>query len=354
MGKRRKIGFLARVLMYVAAGLLFLSYFSVLINPKYGWVLAFTGLLFIPLLLLNVLFLLWGIKRRSATLLIPLVACLPSLLFIGEYVRIGGKQETAAEPSVKVISYNVGRFEPGRRKGLDTRQACMDSVFRFLKGQDADVICLQEFYLSDNSKNIDKLLLKYFPGYSNVHYTYLGKKSEYGNVTLSRLPLAGKGSVRFDESANLAIYSDLSLGGKTVRVYNCHLQSYNIPLLRLVKSLGRDKELLKETGEKMKISALRRPSQVEKILNSFKDCPYEVMVCGDFNDTPLSYTYYKLSKGRKDSFEEAGRGFAATYSVLWPLLRIDYVLYPSFMKAVSHKSPHKKYSDHYPVIVEFK
>ena len=77
------------------------------------------------------------------------------------------------------------------------------------------------------------------------------------------------------------------------------------------------------------------------------------LVAGDFNDTPLSYTYFRLIRGRKDSFMRAGKGFGATYSALWPLLRLDYVLYPGELKAVSHKIEKVNYSDHYPVIVQF-
>ncbi|HAY18678.1 MAG TPA: hypothetical protein DCY24_05705, partial [Rikenellaceae bacterium] len=60
----------------------------------------------------------------------------------------------------------------------------------------------------------------------------------------------------------------------------------------------------------------------------------------------MSHTYNRLKKGRKDSFVEAGKGFGATYSFLWPFIRIDYILYPSHFSAVSHTVPHVRYSDH--------
>ena len=66
----------------------------------------------------------------------------------------------------------------------------------------------------------------------------------------------------------------------------------------------------------------------------------------------MSYTYYRLSKGRDDSFRKAGEWFGATFSFLWPLLRIDYVLYPEEFRAISHRTPHRPYSDHYPVVTE--
>jgi endonuclease/exonuclease/phosphatase family metal-dependent hydrolase len=88
------------------------------------------------------------------------------------------------------------------------------------------------------------------------------------------------------------------------------------------------------------------------VLGHISDSPVEAFVCGDFNDTPMSYTYYKLSRGRDDSFRKAGEWFGATFSFFWPLLRIDYVLCPEKFRALSHRTPHKPYSDHYPVVTE--
>ena len=99
----------------------------------------------------------------------------------------------------------------------------------------------------------------------------------------------------------------------------------------------------------MRRSIVRRPRQVEQVLKDIENCRENVIVAGDFNDTPMSYTYFRLCRGRKDSFEEAGSGIGATYSRLRPFLRIDYVLFPDIYNAVSHKVEHKKYSDHYPV-----
>jgi endonuclease/exonuclease/phosphatase family metal-dependent hydrolase len=59
-----------------------------------------------------------------------------------------------------------------------------------------------------------------------------------------------------------------------------------------------------------------------------------------------------MTRDRKDAFIEAGKGFGATYSLLWPMLRIDYVLLPENCRALSHQIPRLPFSDHYPVITE--
>ena len=100
----------------------------------------------------------------------------------------------------------------------------------------------------------------------------------------------------------------------------------------------------------MKKSITRRPKQVDKVFSDIENCPVEAFVCGDFNDNPMSYSYYRLTRGRKDSFVEAGEGFGATFARMWPLLRIDYILLPDRFNALEHKCPRIGFSDHYPVI----
>lgn len=230
---------------------------------------------------------------------------------------------------------------------------CADSVVKFIMAADADIVCLQEVNLP-GEYDVARFFEKRFPGYNIGYFMFVTKKGSYGNVTLSKFPIEGKGRLTFDKSSNLAIFTDLKIGeGSSLRVYNCHFESYNISLARLKKSVEeKDGEMMWATEEKMKKSIRRRPEQVDKVMSDIEDCTLEAIVTGDFNDNPMSYTYNRLKKGRDDSFVEAGKGFGATYSFLWPFIRIDYILYPSHFTAVSHSVPRVRYSDHYPVIAE--
>jgi endonuclease/exonuclease/phosphatase family metal-dependent hydrolase len=139
--------------------------------------------------------------------------------------------------------------------------------------------------------------------------------------------------------------------GRRFRVYNCHFESYNVSLPGILRGLlHADKAVVSAAGTKMKRSITRRPRQVDKVFLDIENCPIEAFVCGDFNDNPMSYSYYRMTRGRKDSFVEAGEGFGATFAGMWPLLRIDYVLLPDRFKALDHQTPRLKYSDHYPVV----
>ena len=104
----------------------------------------------------------------------------------------------------------------------------------------------------------------------------------------------------------------------------------------------------------MRSSITRRPKQVDIVLEDIRNSPVESIVTGDFNDTPMSYTYQQLKKGKKDSFVEAGKGLGGTYSGLWPFIRIDYVLLPGSCKVQYHKVVRKPFSDHYPIVTRLK
>ncbi len=349
--KNRLFGFTSRVLMLIVAALLALSYLSIVINPAKVWVLSIFGILFVPLMTVNVILLLWAIKRKSKSFLIPLFFLIPSFFFIGRYVQLNSDEALdapAAENTVKVLSWNVGRFA---MHGAD-RKECIDSVFTFIKEQDADIICLQEFHVRDASRVKEYLETK-LADYGSEYYLFTEKGGHCGNLTLSRLPVQGKGKIKFEESANLAIYTDYKVGDRSFRVYNCHFESYNVSFTGLIRAVARrDSVVMAQTGTKVKRSITRRPKQVDMVFKDIENCPVEAFVCGDFNDNPMSYTYYRMTRGRKDSFVEAGNGFGATYSLLWPMLRIDYVLCPERCRTLIHETPRIPFSDHYPVIAE--
>lgn len=356
MARNRFFGLTSRVLMLIVAGLLILSYASIVVNPAKVWFISLIGIFFIPLSALNILLLLWAVKRKSKSFVIPLLAIMPAFFFVGRYIRIDSEEDEIARMShtgntLKVVSYNVGRFALDQGE-FSSRSDCADSVFAFILEQDPDIICLQEFHMAD-ADNIRSLLRKRMSDYHAEYYMFPTGSGAFGNVTLSRIPVKGKGVIKFEESANLAIYTDYDLDGRKFRVYNCHFESYNISMSGLLKAMvSRDRAVFSETGNKMKASITRRPKQVDKVFSNIEDCPVDAFVCGDFNDNPMSYTYYRMTRGRKDAFMEAGDGFGATYASLWPVLRIDYILFPEKFKAVSHDIPRVPYSDHYPVITE--
>ena len=329
----------------VAAVLLVLAYLSVVVDPAKAWFFTLFGLLYPLVLPLTLVLFIWALVRRSRMRGVLLLALLPSLLFAGRYLQLR-RHAAEEEGPLKVISYNVGLFAHGPA-GTD-RLVLADSVSRWLRAQDADIICLQEFHLPQN-QSVDVWLHRHFPGYHAEYYVFTGRTGQFGNVTLSRRRITDKDKINFEHSTNLALWTDVRLDSTTLRIYNCHFESYNISLSNLVKKDG----AVEETERKMRRSITERPKQVAEVLRDVDRAPVRSVVLGDFNDNPLSYTYFRLLHGRKDSFVAAGRGFGATYRSLWPLLRIDYILYPPPLEAVSYTMPSVPYSDHNPIIATY-
>lgn len=347
--KKKKRHWLSRLsfgsVSLVMSVLLVLAYLSMIVDPAKAWFFTLFGLLYPLVLPLTLVLFVWALLRRSRTRLLLAVALLPSLFFAGRYVQLSGPKNPP-EPTLKVVSYNVGLFAHGPA-GAD-RLALADSVARYLRGLDADIICLQEVYIP-SGLSMETWLRTRFPGYRTEYYGLNWGKGRAGNVTLSRLPVSARGKHDFAHSTNLALWTDVRLDSATVRVYNCHFESYNISLSGLVKRDG----AVEETERKMRRSITGRPRQVAEVLSGIDAAPVQALVAGDFNDGPLSYTYFRLKRGRQDSFVRAGKGFGATYSTLWPLLRLDYLLVPSGLDAVSYTVDRVRWSDHYPVIATY-
>ena len=370
MSRNLFFGITSRVLMLIAASLTFLSIASMFVNPARFWIASVLGLLFVPLTILDFILLIWACKRKSKSFVIPLAALLPSVFFLGLYVRIPlnfndtGAAEAQVEvnqvkasrrkgDTLKVISYNVGRFRLFDEDcNVADASACVDSICDFIRRESPDIVCLQEVYMKQ-SQTVRNLILPKLWGYNAEYYFFKTAKGYSGNLTLSRYPVMGKGKIKFDESTNLALYTDYGIMGRQFRIYNCHFESYNISFTGIVRSLFEpDSDVLVQTGGKMKRSMTRRPKQVDKVFSHIEDCQMESFVCGDFNDNPMSYTYYRMSRDRKDAFVDAGRWFGATFSLLWPMLRIDYILYPDKYEAEEYAVPHIGFSDHYPVVTK--
>ncbi|WP_347396275.1 endonuclease/exonuclease/phosphatase family protein [Parabacteroides leei] len=72
----------------------------------------------------------------------------------------------------------------------------------------------------------------------------------------------------------------------------------------------------------MKSNYRKRAEQADMIHAEIKCSPYPVLVCGDFNDTPASYTYHRVRKDLVDGFRDCGSGYQYTFRQLYNLIVI--------------------------------
>ena len=84
-------------------------------------------------------------------------------------------------------------------------------------------------------------------------------------------------------------------------------------------------------------------------MNEVKKSPYKTILCGDFNDTPVSYCYNRIENELIDAFIESSSGIGSTYIGKFPFNRIDYIFYSNKLQSKEFKTHNIKYSDHKPI-----
>ena len=339
-----------------------LSLVSSWISPVKFWYAALLGLAFPYLFLINFLLIVSYILRKKIFFVVPLIAFIITVNHIPLLLQLDGNngapEDTSPEDRIKVVSFNVRVFDLYNwTRNIDTRER----IFSFLEYEEPDVLCIQEFYSSDKPgyDNLGLLRSRLDMKYHQVEYPITVRGNEYwGIVTLSKYPVVNKGVIYFDEKrGNVCIYTDIDTGKDTIRFYNTHLQSirFNTEDYKFLENLGADEQGQKPVKRtraiisRLKNAYVKRSHQAELISSHVNESPYPSVICGDFNDTPISYCYRTLSSGMNDAFRESGSGIGSTYRGPIPALRIDYILHSKGIRSWDFNIHREKLSDHYPV-----
>jgi endonuclease/exonuclease/phosphatase family metal-dependent hydrolase len=111
----------------------------------------------------------------------------------------------------------------------------------------------------------------------------------------------------------------------------------------------KDIKEMREIASKLKSAFQTRAGQVREIKNIIDKTPYRVIICGDFNDTPVSYSYQKLRGDFNDAFVSSGSGFGRTYIGKLPSFRIDNIFHSDNFKSYNFQAYDFRASDHLPV-----
>ncbi len=346
------------VLNVVAAVLLLLGAFSPNVNPSV-WVLpAYMGLVFPVIFLINFCFLLfWALVRQSwffFALAVLLLTYFPARNTFGFSAGRHTLPETS-EKKITVLSYNtmsLGKYAK-HTEGKDTNR-----VLDYIVKQDADVVCLQEFAVSRSDKHltwqdVSDCLSKY--PYRHVSYRINNAARQVGVATFSKYPIVNKEMLVFESTYNIVQYSDIVINGDTVRFFNNHLESN-----RLTKDIAEPTEnalapnfissYAGRVGSKLAVAYRTRAKQADLVAQEISQSPHKVVVCGDFNDVPVSYTYKTIRGHLEDAFVNnhfCSLGYSFEES--WLRVRIDYILYDPSMSSARFAVDKVKYSDHYPI-----
>jgi endonuclease/exonuclease/phosphatase family metal-dependent hydrolase len=353
--------------IFAMLGLL-LSYFSPFVHPKTVWFLPFFGLLYPVFIIINLcLLVLFALFRSKWSFVLLFIILIGGKLHFRQFALSGPEKNEPDKTAFTVMSYNVRLFDL-YNWSVDSSNKNRHSIFNFLDEKQPDIVCFQEFYHQDKSLTFptrDSLIdilhtVDYHERYS---YKIKGRRN-FGIAILSKFPLIAKGEVPLqlasgNSNDNYCIFVDVVHFKDTFRVYNVHLQSIKIQSdeFTYIDPEGRvaiDKSAaIENVVTKLRKAYPMRADQAELVINHAKESPFPVIICGDFNDTPLSYTYQEFQKEYKDAFRELSSGIGPTYAGKIPAGRIDYIFYGKGLKGWKFDLQDRTWSDHRAIWCRF-
>lgn len=350
------------LLTVVTAVTVTLTYIAPHVSPASVWIFSILGLVapvtYLATLLLALYWVVrWRWMRASVMLVLVFVGLFSVTLFYKpEFKRVYNEPTYGERGVIKFMTYNVRNFY-----GEDGQNSAPD-VLRLVTQTDPDIVCMQEFSpaLAEKTQVYDTFLEKYI--YS------AGGQSRHAPtapmVIFSKYRILRWGSSREEipnDGLRESIWADLRMNDDTVRVFNNHLHSTAINASD--NEFITKHQYISDTAREVKIrsivrrfrdNSILRAGQVDTIAQSIRETPYARIVCGDFNDTPMSYVYRTMAEGLNDAFREAGIGYSHTFRGFFNTLRIDYVLSSDDFETLSYEVSDVEYSDHHPVIVRLK
>lgn len=341
------------VLTFALAGITLAGAFAANTLPDKHFIIPLLGLALPILLLLNVATTIyWGIRWRF-WIIVPLIAILGNWGYLSRVFRFSFSSEKPQQETLKVATYNVDSFG-NEQTGFSCKE-----IASFMKEQKVDIICFQEFghnqyFTRDSIKQV----------LANWGYQIIPQSPDSLPILqialFSKYPVTDSRLITYPNSKNCSMWCDIDVNGQLIRVFNNHLQTTEVSQnkRKLEKEIqqesapGQEKALLRMLNG-LQENFTKRAAQAETLQKLINTTPHPVLVCGDFNSLPSSYTYHTV-KGSKlnDGFQTCGHGYMYTFRYFKRLLRIDYILHSNDLKGIDYYSPPLDYSDHNPVIME--
>ncbi|ACU02708.1 MULTISPECIES: endonuclease/exonuclease/phosphatase family protein [Pedobacter] len=361
--KRSKPTFIDKLVRLGAIGLataLALGILAGNIDPRSFQLIAFFGLAYPYVLLLNIIMIAWWCIRRrwlfAATTLVLILLGWHSLTTTFGFIGEKGLGPKADPGLIRMMTYNVHSFKPYGEGNIESvKQQMLDLI----ENENPDIICFQEYFtrkkgpydITDSLKRILNKPYHYFEPISQNDYEATGL------AIFSKYPIKNKGTIAFNKvyRGNSSIYVDVTVKNKMFRIYNVHMQSISFQeqdymYLDQVKyqmdpKLYASKRIL----VMLRNAFLKRSEQVDIMKAHIKTCELPFIIAGDFNDTPASYAVKQMTKSLKNTFKEQGTGFGKTYNGKFPNFQIDYIATTQNFDVMNYRIIEAKLSDHFPV-----
>jgi len=360
--------------------ILLASAFSDLISPTVWIVAAYLGLFFPFILIGNLLWLGFLLLTRRWHMVWMVLAVLSICSFrIWRYCPLNftsndaitnvmvenGVEKNCPIDSFRVMTFNTRGLGDGKVGNIKTELPIIDMV----RDCGADLVCLQEYTFSKSAKghteeSIRKSLQKQYPYY---HLLLNNGSKTMGIAIYSKWPIKTEERIDKSEKYCWANYYELEVRGRRIALVNCHLQNQAISkenrslYKKQVKHFDTDSLRKMDDGLRELGPSFRNRTKQVATINQFLTTrrkkwqePMPMLICGDLNDTPASFTYRSLRGDLDDTWREAGFGPGITYREAPFWFRIDHIFHSEDFRVLDVQVlKEMKCSDHYPVLATF-
>lgn len=296
------------------------------------------------LIVLNLIVFIYGLFRRRLLAVLGGIALLACFHYISHVFQFGTRP-SKEDSDIRLMTFNTRQFR------MDYNVPSIANIEEFVRDNAINTLCLQEVPIEYSLTDLKHIFV-------SLPYVEMTKNRNGKShlAILSKYPIVSSQSISFDERPNCALIADLLIKKHRLRMFNCHLQTTNWNQVKKNKTVYTSiidhwMNAFSIISDNFKL----RARQAAYLGNLVKISPYATLVCGDFNDAPLSYAYHTMKGQLKDAFREVGSGYSYTYRYFMKLFRIDFVLFSDLhVKALRYRTGDAIYSDHKPVIVDFK
>ncbi len=348
-------------LLALVVGLLLVAVgYSDHFSPEAFPLLACVGMAMPAAIVLNIVMLLVMLSVRWRRAWIPLAAFVVAYVPIRTYVPIhfNTGDDTEQEGCLRLMTYNVCGYG-----GNYKYEQALDTVTDYIMAQNVDIVCIQEEQCTKH-KPVErwKELYPY-----NDTLTISEKKDKFVNILgiHSRLPIIRRERIEYESRSNGSVAYFLQMGSDTIIVVNNHLESTHLTekersqyseILKGNKERQQAEEEMFSLIEKLCEGLVLRAPEAEAVHRYVEaHSQYPIIVCGDFNDTPISYARHVIAQSLTDCFAEAGCGLGLSYNRKGFNFRIDHIFCSSHFTPVMFKVDSKMdASDHYTMICSMK
>src|SRR5436190_5427326 len=136
----------------LAVVVLLFTYLAPQVSPSRFWLLALFGMTFPYQVMVHFAFLSWWLVFRRKRMLLSGVALLLGWGHVADHFQLFGRKDAPddiAGTPVKLMSFNVRVFD---LYNWSHNKATRDAIFALFRRENADILCLQEFFTSPDRR----------------------------------------------------------------------------------------------------------------------------------------------------------------------------------------------------------